>query len=92
MLRGAGNGRASMLVERIHIGAPRGEPSRQIGMAAPDRGGETTIDVAGELDQKPCDRLALLQGGEERRNVLVVARIMIGAGREQHLDHGRMAA
>ena len=46
MLRRAGNGRTSMLVERIHIGAALREPPRQIGMAAPDRGRETAIDVA----------------------------------------------
>ena len=60
MLRRTGHRRTSMLIERIHVGAALGEPPRQIGMAAPDRGREAAIDVAREFDQKPRGRRALL--------------------------------
>ena len=86
MLRCAGDGRTSMLIERIHIGAALREPPRQIGMPAPDRGGETAIDIARELDQQPRDGALFSTASKERRYVLVVARIVIGAGREQGVD------
>ena len=81
-----------MLIERVHIGAPLREPPRQIGMAVPYRGREAAIDVAREFDESRASSGALLDGGQEWRHVLVVARIMIGAGRQQGIEHRHVAA
>ena len=92
MLRRAGDRRTSILIERVHIGAALREPPRQIGMAAPDRGREAAIEIARKLDERLGGGRALCDCSQERRYVLVVARVVIGAGCKQGIEHRHIAA